>query len=103
MTLYLHKGDLTRRVLDYTVTISCGVCILYCGCFNLFCNVWVCVSVGFVMCGCFDSYVGVLVICVLVFLYCVFVLFRLCIFILICFVCTSVRTTATDSSSAVSK
>jgi len=29
-------------------------------------------------------------------LYCVFVLFRLCIFILICFVCTSLRTTATE-------
>jgi len=28
------------------------VCILYCGCFNWFCNVWVCVCVGFVMCGC---------------------------------------------------
>ena len=44
---------------------------------------------------------GVLVICVLVFiaflyrLYC-FLLFRLCIFILICFFCTSVRTTATE-------
>jgi len=24
------------------------VCILYCGCFNLFCNVWVCESGGFV-------------------------------------------------------
>ena len=23
-----------------------------CGCFNLFCSMWVCVSVGFVMCGC---------------------------------------------------
>jgi hypothetical protein len=34
--------------------------------------------------------------CVLWCLYCVFVLFRLCIFILICFVCTSVRTTATE-------
>ena len=43
-------------------------CILYCGCFNLFCNVWGCVCVGFVMCG-------VLVICVLVFI--VFVLFVL--------------------------
>jgi hypothetical protein len=32
-------------------------------------------------------------------LYCVFVLFRLCIFILICFVCTSVRTTATEWKS----
>jgi hypothetical protein len=28
------------------------MCILYCGCFNLFCNMWVCVCVGFVMCGC---------------------------------------------------
>jgi hypothetical protein len=28
------------------------MCILYCGCFNWFCNVWVCVCVGFVMCGC---------------------------------------------------
>jgi len=47
-----------------------------------FCNVWVCVCVGFVMCGCFDNCVGVLVISVLVltlfcivctvFLYCFF-------------------------------
>ena len=35
-------------------------------CFNLFCNEWVCVSVGFVMCGCFNNCVGVLVICALV-------------------------------------
>ena len=38
-----------------------------------FCNVWLCVCVGFVMCGCFENCVGVLVICVLVFtvfLYC---------------------------------
>jgi len=28
------------------------VYILYCSCFNLFCNMWVCVCVGFVMCGC---------------------------------------------------
>ena len=61
------------------------------GCFNLFCNVWVRVSC-----------VGVLVICIVPFtVFCVFctvffVLFRLCIFILICFVCTSVRTTATE-------
>ena len=33
------------------------VCILYCGCFNLFCNVWVCVCVGFVMCECLCVYV----------------------------------------------
>ena len=35
--------------------------------------------------------------CVLYCLYCVFVLFRLCIFILTCFVCASVRVTATES------
>ena len=76
-------------VLDYIVTISFG-CILYCGCFNLFCSVCMCI------------YVGILVICVLVFtvfgIVCTlfFVLFRLCIFILICFVCISVRTTATE-------
>jgi hypothetical protein len=25
------------------------------GCFNLFCNVWLCVCVVFVMCGCFGN------------------------------------------------
>ena len=60
-----------------------------------FCNVWVCVCVGvyrcgFGMCGCFVNCVGVLVICVLVFTtFCivcpVFLLFLLCIFILICY------------------
>ena len=56
-----------------------------------FCNMWVCICVGFVACGCFDNCVVVLVICVLVFtvlcivctvflycLYSVFVLFVLC-------------------------
>ena len=38
-----------------------GVCT--CG----FCNVWVCVCVGFVMGGCYDNWVGVLLICVLLF------------------------------------
>ena len=52
--------------------------------FNLFCNMWECVCVGFVMCECFDNCVGVLVICVLVFTV-FFVLFRLCIFIRICY------------------
>ena len=37
-------------------------------------DVWVCVCVGFVMCGCF----GYMCTCI----YCVFVLFRLCTFIL---------------------
>ena len=32
-----------------------------------FCNVWVCVCVGFVTYVCFDNCVGVLVICLLVF------------------------------------
>jgi len=36
--------------------------------------VWVCICVGFLMCGCFDN------MCTCI--YCVFVLFRLCIFIL---------------------
>jgi hypothetical protein len=50
----------------------------------------------FETCGFFDNCVGVLVICVLVFtvflycLCCVFVLFRFC--IVICFMCTAVRT-----------
>jgi hypothetical protein len=41
------------------VTISFGYllyCVYFnlcCGCFNLFCNVWVCVCVGFVMYGFF--------------------------------------------------
>jgi hypothetical protein len=50
------------------------VCIWYCDCFNLFCNVWVCLCVGFVMCGCF----GNMCTCI----YCVYMLFHLCIFIL---------------------
>jgi len=72
-----------------------------------FCNVWVCVCVGFVMCGCvyvcegmcFDNFVGVLVIRVLVFtVFCI-----VCTAFLFCFVyvylflfVTSVRTTATE-------
>ena len=41
-----------------------------------FCNVWVCVCVGFIMCEWFDNCVGVLVICVPVFnvfLYCFYI------------------------------
>jgi hypothetical protein len=82
------------RLLDCVVTISFGY-ILYCGCFNLFCNVLVCVCVGFVVCGCFGSMCSCIY-CVLYCLYCVFLLFRLCIFILICFVCVSVRITVTE-------
>ena len=60
-----------------------GVCM--CGFFNVwvcmcgFCNVWVCVCVGFVMCGCFGNTR------MSTSFYCVFVLFRLCILILICY------------------
>jgi len=59
-----------------------GVCV--CG----FCNVWVCVCVGFVMCGCFDNCADVLVICVLV-----FTVFR---FVYLFLFVTNVRTTATE-------
>ena len=58
------------------------VCILYCDCFNLFCNCLVCTCVGFVMCGCVRVCMygcfGNMCTCI----YCVFVLFRLCVFIL---------------------
>ena len=91
----------------------CDVCVCMCG----FCNVWVCVCegfvmcvcvgfvmlgcgfcnvcVGFVMCGCLGT-MCTCIYCVLYRLNCVFLLFRLCIFILICFICTTVRTTATE-------
>ena len=66
----VHLGDFILRVLDYTVTMSFGY-ILYCSCFNLFCNVWVCVYMNFVMCGCFgNKCTGIY--CVLYCLYCVF-------------------------------
>jgi len=87
------------------------VFIWFCGCFKLLCKVWVCVCVCLCvfcnvwvfwqLCGYFGSrWTCILpmctcIYCVLNCLYCVFVLFRLCIFI-ICFVCNSVRTTATE-------
>ena len=50
------------------------VCVLYCGSFNLFCNVQVCVCVGFVMFSCFvNKCTGIYcVFCIVitVFLYC---------------------------------
>ena len=48
-TMYEHYGDRKMRVLDCIVTISCG-CVLCCGCFNWFCNVWVCVYVWILLC-----------------------------------------------------
>ena len=68
----------------------CGYFVMFC-CVNvgMFCNVcvYVCMFFNGWLCECF-------VMCVLVFI--VFVLFRLCMFILICFVCTGVKTTATE-------
>ena len=57
-----------------------------------FCNVWVCVCVGFVMCGCFDNCMDVLVIYALVFtvFLCCFVYVYLFLFVAI------QRTTATE-------
>jgi hypothetical protein len=56
------------------------VCILYCGCFNLLCNVWVsvCESVLTIV-WCFGKLCNCIY-CVSYRLYCVFLLFRLCIF-----------------------
>ena len=62
----------------YVLWLLHVVCILCCGCFNLFCNVRVYVCVGFVMYGCFGN-ICTCICCVLYCLYCVFVLFRLCI------------------------
>jgi len=57
--------------------------------------VLVCVFGGVVMRGCFGNMCAC--ICFVIFcLYCVFVLFRSCIFIPICSVCTSVMTGATE-------
>jgi len=70
------------------------------------CNVWVCVCVGVCICGICNGWVcvcvGVLVISrlliTLFFIVCTvcFVFFLLCIFILIYFFGTNVRTTATE-------
>jgi hypothetical protein len=57
-----------------------------------FCNVWVCVCVGFVMCACFDNCMGVLVVFVLV-----FTVFLFCfVYVFLLFFVTSVITTATE-------
>ena len=96
----IWRYDLILRVLDCTVLwLFHLVCILYCGCFNLFCDVCVSVCVGSVMCTCFDNCVGVLVICLLVLtVFCIIcTVFLYCfVYVYFCFVCTSVRTTATE-------
>jgi len=87
---HVHWGDLILRVLDCIMTISFG-CILYCGRFNLFCNVWLCVCmygfcnmwmcvcVGFVVRGCFGNTCA----CIYCVLYCVYC-------VCVCFFCISV-------------
>jgi hypothetical protein len=79
------------------VITCCVVCVCVCVCVCVYVCVCVCVSVcvNFVMCGWFRD-MCTRIYCVLYCLYCVFILYRLCIFILICFVCTSVRTTTTE-------
>ena len=73
---------------DYFIwCVCCTVVVLTC---FVMC---VCVWGGVVMCGCFGNKCT----CIYCVLYCLcFLLFRLCIFILICFVCTGVRTTAIE-------
>ena len=86
-----HNGS--KLLLNFYKCVQIMYCVcfnLYCGYFNLFCNVWVCVCVG------------VLEVCILVLsVFSIvrtvsFILFLLCIFILICFVSTNVRTTVTE-------
>ena len=71
-----------------------GVCVgfVMCVCGGV-CNLRVCVYVRVCMCGFCNVWVfGNICTCI----YCGLVSFRLRIFILICFVCTGVRTTATE-------
>ena len=94
---FLHPSSAASSLLwlSFGHILHCVCFNLYCVCYNLFCNVWVHVCEGFVMCGCFGNrYTNIY--CFLYCLYCVFVLLGVCIFILICFVCTSVRATATE-------
>jgi len=88
----------------FNLGTSCSVfvltCFVMCVCVCVY--VCVCVCVCGVVCACMCGCVGVLVICLLVFtVFCTvctvfFILFRLCIFILIRFVCISVRTSITE-------
>jgi len=66
--------------LNLKLRITCAVVVLTC----------------FVKCGCFGNMCTCIVCTVSYCVYCILVLFRLCILILICFVCTGVRTTATE-------
>jgi hypothetical protein len=83
----LHWG-----VLDCIVTISFGTVVVW-TCF-LVCGL-VYKGVFWQLCGCFGN-MGTRIYWVLCCFYCFFVLFRLCIFILTCFVSNRVRTTFTE-------
>ena len=86
----------------FVMCVCVCVCVCVRVCVGLCVGGWVCVCVSFVMCGCIGNMCPCIycvlccLYCVLYCLYYVFVSFRLCIFILICFVCTSLRTTATE-------
>jgi len=80
-------GAWAKQSISLAMSVSLSVCphrmcgcvyvwVLYCVgvCMCGFCTVWVCVCVGFVLCGCFGNMCS----CI----YCGYVLFRLCIFIL---------------------
>jgi hypothetical protein len=77
--LWLFHFGISCTMFVLTCILVVLTCFVVCGC--------VC------MCGCFGN-MYTCIYCVLYCLYCVFVLFRLCIFIRI-FLCTSVRTTVT--------
>jgi hypothetical protein len=68
-------------------TVVVLTCSVMCG--------WVYVGVLWQLCRCIGD-MCTCICCILYCLYCVLVLFRLCIFILIYFVCTTVRATATE-------
>jgi hypothetical protein len=69
------------RALDCTVTISFR-CTLYCGCFDLFCNVWECVCVDFVICNVreFWEYVYLYLLCFVLFVLCFCIVSFMCIY-----------------------
>jgi len=104
-TLEWFYTEVTSWYCDYFIwvylvrwlfNVYCSCFNLYYGWFNLFCNAWLFVCVGVLVIGLLVSTVFFIV-CTLL-----FVLFRLCIFILICFVSTSVRTIATEWRIAIS-
>jgi hypothetical protein len=79
-TVVVLTGILAALVCVCVDFLNMWVDVFTCG----FCNLCVFLQV----CGCFVN----VYLCLLYF----FALFRLCIFVLICFVCTGVRSTATE-------